>query len=377
MSTNHPIIPDTNQYLYEKQFVSIHSDDRDTFKYPAASFFEIVLPQDYCNVQAIKLHDWYISPTDICVFSASQQNTYLNFTVYLNVSDPTDGTVCSFVIEDGTYNSLQLSNELTNKFNYAVQEQTLNGAYSNFIVVFNQITQRFYFGNTSDPFTLNAVSTNGSYNPFMIALGLDGTTVVYQAEAVGPSANLFYLPATHAVWLSPGGYVVLAPNRANIAMESYIYMELAGMNGLDESMSGLPVTQCGNTTLTACSRFRQPMPNISSCASFSSYSGKVKSSFAKIPLTNPICDLAAYLPTAAPYAASGLALSATSTSMIKSFYPPLERVRKVGILLRYHNGQPVDFAANASFSITLELDMMRAQTIRPMNMYVPASSSFL
>jgi len=377
MSTNHPIIPDSSQYLYEKQFISIHSDDRDQCKYPSPSYFEIELPQDYCNVQAIKLHDWYISPTDIRVFSAYQQNNFLCFTVYF----PTTTAQCSLLIEDGTYNSAQLCNELTNKLNDAVQKET-SLAYTSFIVVFNQISQQFYFGNTTNQFDINPVSVNGSYNPFLNALGFVNNNIAYSSSDIADvSSTLFSLPVSDSIWLQEG-YVIIPPNRARIAMESYIYMELSGMNGLDESMSGLPVTQSGNTTLTGgCTQFRQPSQNIAakSCISANkiSYSGKVKSAFAKIPLSNPVCDLAAYYPTAAPYAASGISLSATSTSMIKSFYPPLERIRKVGIFLRYHSGQAVDFGTNTGFSITLELDLMRAQNIRPVNMYIPAASSFL
>ena len=53
-STNHPIIPNAQQYMFEQKYVSIHSEDRDIVKYPCSSDFEIELPQDYCNVQGVK-----------------------------------------------------------------------------------------------------------------------------------------------------------------------------------------------------------------------------------------------------------------------------------------------------------------------------------
>ena len=42
VSTNHPLIPNSNEYIYYKKYVSIHSEDRDCLKYPVSSVFEIV-----------------------------------------------------------------------------------------------------------------------------------------------------------------------------------------------------------------------------------------------------------------------------------------------------------------------------------------------
>ena len=56
---NHPLIVSNNDYLFEKKFVSISSEHRDLTKYPSSSCFEIELPQDYVNVQSIKLVEWH------------------------------------------------------------------------------------------------------------------------------------------------------------------------------------------------------------------------------------------------------------------------------------------------------------------------------
>ena len=55
LNNNHPIIPNANQYYFEKKYVSIHSEDRDVIKYRNPSSFEIELPQDYLNVQSVRL----------------------------------------------------------------------------------------------------------------------------------------------------------------------------------------------------------------------------------------------------------------------------------------------------------------------------------
>jgi hypothetical protein len=65
------VIPNAQQYMLEKKYVTIHSEDRDCIKYPNSSEFEIELPQDYCNVQGVRLASWCI-PNNYNIFSSSQ-----------------------------------------------------------------------------------------------------------------------------------------------------------------------------------------------------------------------------------------------------------------------------------------------------------------
>ena len=39
LNNSHPIIPNSNQYYFDRKFVSINSEDRDITKYPNASEF--------------------------------------------------------------------------------------------------------------------------------------------------------------------------------------------------------------------------------------------------------------------------------------------------------------------------------------------------
>ena len=41
LNDNHPLIPNSNQYYFEKKYVSIHSEDRDVLKYRNPSSFEL------------------------------------------------------------------------------------------------------------------------------------------------------------------------------------------------------------------------------------------------------------------------------------------------------------------------------------------------
>ena len=46
VTTNHPLIPSSQEYLHYKKYVSIHSEDRDILKHPNSNQFEIELPED-------------------------------------------------------------------------------------------------------------------------------------------------------------------------------------------------------------------------------------------------------------------------------------------------------------------------------------------
>ena len=94
VSNNHPIINNSNQYFYEKKYISISSEDRDISKYPNSSEFEILFPQEYLNVVSARLYSWSF-PANYNVFSALQFNVSMSFkfeTLYnpgeAGISDP-------------------------------------------------------------------------------------------------------------------------------------------------------------------------------------------------------------------------------------------------------------------------------------------------
>lgn len=193
-NTSHPLIPSSQEYVYYKKFVSIHSEDRDMLRYPSSSDFEIELPEDYLNVSSLKLVQWTF-PANYNTFSGLQGNILLAFRItnpynpaafgeaddynyrifeaLFNTSD-----LYYFLIEEGFYNPLQMATELTNKFNYVVTERitayfqkqitdkptegwdaTLaqfkaNGGYNRFVVVYNNVSLKLWFGNRADSFTI-------------------------------------------------------------------------------------------------------------------------------------------------------------------------------------------------------------------------------
>ena len=147
--TNHPIIPNAQEYMYETKYLSINSLDIDQNKYPNVSNFEIELPQDYCNIQSITLSSW-IFPNNLNTFTKYFRNLNMTFIIdrpyrptaaYIpasptspsyalleaiyqalyykyNSSDPN----FLITIEEGTYTVTQMGFELSNQFNYTVSQ---------------------------------------------------------------------------------------------------------------------------------------------------------------------------------------------------------------------------------------------------------------
>ena len=187
LQTTHPLIPNSQEYMYEQQYVSIHSEDRNVLKYPRASDFEIELPQDYLNVQGFRLVSGFF-PAKVNTFSSQNKNVTMTFKL-IDVYNPNDHGVIdplelaiydtlftyvdnyAFVISDGNYTSEQMSNEVENRMNQAVtdvlcgatstltptQKTALKAAlgYREFVVNVNEVTGKLWIGNRSSSFAVS------------------------------------------------------------------------------------------------------------------------------------------------------------------------------------------------------------------------------
>ena len=117
----HPLIDNSNEYIFFNKYVSIHSEDRDVIKYPSASYFELDLPQDYLNVSKVILGN-YNFPLYYNIFSLIRHNVIFTFRLaqvptYTNAVNNTEFII---VISEGTYTTSQMPYELMNKMNEAV-----------------------------------------------------------------------------------------------------------------------------------------------------------------------------------------------------------------------------------------------------------------
>ena len=411
LNNNHPIIPNSNQYFFEKKYVSIHSEDRDPLKFINPSYFEIEMPQDYLNVQSVKLSSWSF-PANYSVFSTSTHNVLLTFkllTLYNPgehaFSDPLTEAIFaglyyntnfeySFSIEHGFYNPTQMATELTNKLNESItiylNEFFVNPVYpqynyaaalfinyERFTVVYNEVGQKLWFGNNADQFVL----TNSSEAilqktfidqhcaprtrlelPTFTDFGLPSSLGFTRCDAIAYSASRFIynseanpdiindvssnelLPrfyygdvtgtGDNGYWILPvlpGAivYYLQAPLKINFMGPAYIYMEIEGLNCIDETS---PYMISNFTTTT------------------NQTNGVCNSAFAKIAVpTTPISQW-----------------FDTDMTPYKYFNPPAERIRKLKIKLRYHNNTLVDFGA-FDFSFMLEICILRPQMERKSN----------
>lgn len=406
VNTSHPLITNSQEYMFYKKYVSIHSEDRDIAKYPNSSEFEIEIPEDVTNVSTIKLVQWTF-PANYNTFSAFNSNIFFVF----NISNPYNpgingvsdvltyrifealfyniGSNYEVVIEEGFYNPIQMATEMTNKMNAAVtlkiQEYFLNkaitdpswadslqefknrGGYNRFIVVYNSVSCKLWFGNRADQFVLvneagllaNLVSETlcvgeKKHLPDSSNWGLSGYLGLPRCNTSSVSGNDFnnitnfityngiivprfyygdVTPGDDGYWLLPypdlsGSLVhwVEPPYKINLMGEAFIYMEIAGQNCIDETKP----YNISNFTLTT-----------------NQTNGVVNSAFAKLPV--PTTPMAQWFDRdSVPY---------------KFYYPPAERIRRLKIRLRYHNGQPVNFGV-FNFSFMLEFTIMLPMILR-------------
>lgn len=396
LQTTHPLIPNSQEYMYEQQYVSIHSEDRNVLKYPRASDFEIELPQDYLNVQGFRLVSGFF-PAKVNTFSSQNKNVTMTFKL-IDVYNPNDHGVIdplelaiydtlftyvdnyAFVISDGNYTSEQMSNEVENRMNQAVtdvlcgatstltptQKTALKAAlgYREFVVNVNEVTGKLWIGNRSSSFELTnsyvaryEEQTNICYcdnnNDVVDDFGnwglpkyLGFTRCDVSSSEVSDYSDIefTYMPSGTGIWLTPNplltgsiAHYIQSPLQMNMKPQHYMYMEIKLLNSMDE------------TSPYNYSKFTQETNQTN---------GIVKAAFAKIPLNDD--SLGDYYE------------QYTLANYFKIYNPPIERIRKLSIRFRYHNGMLVDFN-NQNYSFSLELNMLRPQNNRAYNVHVPVS----
>lgn len=403
LNTNqtHPLIPNSQEYIYYKKYVSIHSQDRDMTKYPNASQFDIELPEDYLNVITVKLSNWTF-PSCYYLFSCSYNNITMTFKITQSYNPGEFGVLDTYQeaifqaiyynqennyiinIEPGNYTPSQMTTELTRKFNEAVSNYIItyfqdngyaaliptfisNGGYTRFVIVYNEVSQKFWFGNKSDIFELTNDSETllnqklneptqciknrlpdysnyglpgfiGLLRTTMTSVNVDSTTTTINDL----KPRFYYGNVTtgdNGYWLNPDPSLVgssvsyiEAPYVAQLNFPSQIYLEIEGLNNLDETSPFNPNKFTMTHNLT---------------------NGIVNSSFAQVP-TNPEsnyfdCCQGSY----------------------KLYFPPAERIRKLQIKVRFHNGILVDFN-NCNYSFTLEFTLYNSQILRQYKLFQPS-----
>jgi hypothetical protein len=375
----------------------------------------MLLPQEYLNIASARLYSWSF-PANYNVFSATYFNVTMTFKMEKlynpgehSFSDVlTEGIFAALnynndkeiltEIESGFYNPDQMATELTNKFNSAttrIIEEFFNdpsawgsydytnaknlfeasGGYNRFKIVYNSVSQKLWFGNNADQFTLTNASSalltrfvvnnnclrknqlpewnswglpaylgftrcnSTAYSAVEYSEMIPGDGIAFGFTVLqnsGAVPRFFYgdaIPGSGdaGFWLLPtlpGAqvYFLQAPFKISFMGPAYIYMEIDGWNCIDE-------TSPYNLSLYTSTNNQT--------------NGIVNSSFAKIPVpTTPISQW--FDNDMGPY---------------KYWNPPAERISKIKVKFRYHNGVLVEFG-QFEFSFMLELNLLKPQQER-------------
>ena len=393
LKNDHPLIPREQTFSVNRKLITVHSEDRDINKWPNANHFELQLPQTYTNVETIALVE-YSFPTYYYTFSNESQNTQITFAAMISTASYGQTNPITITISPGFYSHAQLAAEVQNQLNLAVRALSPSlAAYNNFRVFYDEVRQRFLFGNTTDPFTFyynepNAYKSEPCYAPCIAAataassaqpsatirwnqytnwgLGYNlGFVKCLQSEcgnatdvnnantatatAVTKSQSVYYInpspPTIGYEWLtvSGTGYVLVPPNPPSLNGYSDMYVEIDRYNYLDEM---------------------QPYSTHTSNSRNNDYNGIVNSAFAKIPLrTKPtrIVSALEYMYGDEPQ---------DTSQGFSTFFPPLDKLSKLKFKFRYHDGTLVNFGGQ-NFSFTVALYMYRDEIARSKQLRAP------
>lgn len=322
-----PIISRRESYVIAHKALSVHSVDRDITKWPNSNHFAINIPYSIKNVTSMALIS-SIFPSNQKVISTANENTKMSVTV---------GQIGPIMIEidEGTYTTAQLTNELKNK---------LDTVDSNFEVLYNEVSQKFVFYNTESGFTFH-FSTPEDYercdrdsplykNHSGWGLGYTLGFNTKQDYVVSDQSDLIIASAEPPVEIEIADttcYVLNADVNPRLFVDSSIYMEIKQYNHYDEM---IPFSETNNTTITSSNRGSIYTRN-------DGVGGKTDSAFAKIqmvqqPLTLSVQD------------------ASTNKCNIARFMDPINRLSRLEFKFRYHNGRMVDFQ-DQPFEFTMEI----------------------
>lgn len=314
---------------YSTRMVTIHTEDRDLLKYPFENAFEVVLPTVLKNVLTVELFDIAL-PAFFYNVSNYLQNTKMWFSVPDYFAEPVE-----IAVPSGCYTPADLCAALIKELNAATTKRLYElgvyvsplTTYSLFSVSYNAIKRKFAFHNTQDGFVLwfdrRSVYERDSSLPqyqfecwkMLRNWGLGYTLGFYKRAYEGVIA---VAPPTTADDYTTG--LSLTVTSAKIAdldvVGRTIYMEIDAFNWIDEiAPFSVATTDFYN----------------------GDFNGSVNNAFAKLALS----------------AVSGCYVPVKKYKRVLPH--AVEKVGRLKIKFRYHNGIPVDFKLQGfDFSLKFE-----------------------
>ena len=355
LGTNHPLIKREQTYTLDRKLITIHSEDRDTCKWPSSSEFEVDLPETIQNVQSIRLAETAM-PSNFYNISKQFQNTAIAYST---------NKVAQYTVElcDGFYTPLQLACVLTKLL-------------KDIDVYYDPIIQKFIFCSEKE-FTLDfdkmlcyTPTCNNTHQTwcqnikwglgYFLGFEKQSYSSVLEASSSSTITNcsvknclseiINATPPTPTPTSCSGTidynqkfkdkHILVAPKFPKLEGEQVIYMEVEKYNTYDE------ITPCPTQTNSMFSN---------------TYNGRVNSAFAKIPVQNGPS------PTG-----SQTYFDSRNDSFVNVSYhdPPIEKIKKLKFKFRYHNGLLVDFQ-DSPFTFTIEFNSLRNDISKEYNVRMP------
>ena len=297
MNHHHPLIKTSHNFVLDRKVLFIDSNDRDIERWPNASEFEINCPQNYTSVESLRLLNINLPNFFYNISEQLQTNK-----MYIDLSGIEQPPI---ILEDGYYNYIQLKNAL---------QQKLITIDISFDINYNDINRKFTFTHLSKKFSLRFDKSN-SYN------NCDYKTDVYaQHSKWGLGYILGFNKEKYDSSVNNTINTIVSPNPSDLEHNECVYIELEKYNKCDEIKPFL-YYNFNNTN-----------------------SGIVNSAFAKIPIYQTNYN-------------KGLVNDGYLEN--SSFYqPPIDKISKLKLKFRYHNGMLVDFH-NCNVSLSLEINQIR------------------
>jgi hypothetical protein len=294
MNHNHPLIKTSHNFVLDRKVLFIDSNDRDIERWPSASEFEINCPQNYTNVESLRLS------------SIMLPNFFYNISEQLRTNKmivELSGTHYDIKLDDGYYNYTQLATALQSKLQ--VQQP-------NFSVNYNSVNRKFTFIDSSNQFAFRFDLPN-SYN-----CAKDN----YKTDVYAQHSNwgLGHILGFDKKIYTDSSNTIVSPNPSDLEQNKCIYIELEKYNKCDEIKPFL--------------YYNYNNAN----------SGIVNSAFAKIPIYSFQDN-------------KGLVNDGYFEN-ISYYQPPIDKIAKLKLKFRYHNGMLVDFH-NFNVSLSLEINQIR------------------
>lgn len=354
LNNNQPLIRNQQNYYLDRKLITIHTEDRDSNKWPNENNFEITLPEPVTNIQSMRIIEGTF-PSNYYTFSEQNQNT--KFELYIN-NGFVDKNIIS-TIQDGFYTPEQLAQEIEHDVSRQLFTIFNPRPIPEFKVFYDVVGQQYYFGvyhdsrhdlninfNTKMSYDLSCGNTKEVWEQntkwgLGYNLGFDNLSYTSNKKA---NVIFDYLDVSHEYFNGfPHGSdvnssYIKAPYTAKLNGEQCFYVEIEKYNECDEL---------------------KPYSSLTNSLYNNDYNGNVKAAFAKVPIVST----------------PNSEFRVSENDLLQNFSqfnPPLERITKLKFKFRYHDGRLVDFKKH-EFNFTMELNSLRPEISQTYNVRTPTT----